>query len=279
MKFAAAMKYGGELVSATECDYDSFKQLVPLCPECKEPVYLRAGCDRISPKGKEYKVPKHWSHFAGKSAEQIAACESRVNGYTEKDRQRIAAQARGQRLKLLQRWFWKVVQESPLVKKFYDGWEYEQYPELAELLANKFVNGTKKMQKEDLTQKVLSAINKHNEAIELALDDVESFGFFCIFGEWFDLKPFMRILNLDLHAKITYEVIDFLTTSRVRPVLAILSEATWRRLGGFKELHFEEEKEAVKREKEILGSFIPAMIEALVMVDWSAEFERLKEHN
>lgn len=108
MQYAAAMKYGGELVEAVKCDYDSFKQLVPLCPECKEPVYLRAGCDRKSSKGKEYKIPKHWSHFAGKTPEQVAACENRVNGYTEKDKQRIAAQARGQRLKLLQRWFWAV---------------------------------------------------------------------------------------------------------------------------------------------------------------------------
>lgn len=113
MKHAAAMKYGGELVAAEDCNYDSFKELVPLCPNCKEPVFLRTGGDRISPKGTEFKIGPHWCHFKGVSAEQVASCESRVSGYTDKDRQRIAAQARGQRLKLLQRWFWSVVTKAP----------------------------------------------------------------------------------------------------------------------------------------------------------------------
>ena len=112
MKYASAMKYGGELVNAIECDYDSFKQLVPLCPECKEPVYLRAGGERRSSKGKPYKIGAHWCHFKGVSDEQVASCESRVNGYSEKDKQRIANKARGQRLKLLQRWFWKVWKDN-----------------------------------------------------------------------------------------------------------------------------------------------------------------------
>ena len=112
MKYASAMKYGGELVNAIECDYDSFKQLVPLCPECKEPVYLRAGGDRKSSKGKPYKIGAHWCHFKGVSDEQVASCESRVNGYSEKDKQRIASKARGQRLKLLQRWMGRIIDRN-----------------------------------------------------------------------------------------------------------------------------------------------------------------------
>jgi hypothetical protein len=108
MKYASAMKYGGELVAAVDCDYSSFKELVPLCPNCKEPVYLRIGGQRESVKGKAYQIGPHWCHFKGISAEQVSGCELRVNGYTEQDRAKIAAQARGQRLKLLQRWFWRV---------------------------------------------------------------------------------------------------------------------------------------------------------------------------
>jgi hypothetical protein len=108
MKYASAMKYGGELVAAIDCDYNSFKEMVPLCPNCKEPVYLRSGGQRESVKGKAYQIGPHWCHFKGISAEQVSGCELRVNGYTEKDRAKIAAQARGQRLRLLQRWFWRV---------------------------------------------------------------------------------------------------------------------------------------------------------------------------
>jgi hypothetical protein len=112
MKYASAMKYGGELVAAVDCDYDSFKELVPLCPHCKEPVYLRSGGQRESVKGKAYQIGPHWCHFKGISAEQVSGCELRVNDYTEKDRAKIAAQARGQRLKLLQRWFWRALSDS-----------------------------------------------------------------------------------------------------------------------------------------------------------------------
>jgi hypothetical protein len=112
MKYASAMKYGGELVDAVDCDYDSFKEMVPLCPNCKEPVYLRSGGQRESVKGKAYQIGPHWCHFKGISAEQVSGCELRVNDYTEKDRAKIAAQARGQRLKLLQRWFWDVFSNS-----------------------------------------------------------------------------------------------------------------------------------------------------------------------
>jgi hypothetical protein len=112
MKYAAAMKYGGELVEAKDCDYDSFKELVPLCPNCKEPVFLRIGGDRTSPKGKAYQIGPHWCHFKGVSVEQAAGCELRVNNYSEKDRAKIAAQAKGQRLKLLQRWFWEVFRSN-----------------------------------------------------------------------------------------------------------------------------------------------------------------------
>jgi hypothetical protein len=117
MKYASAMKYGGELVAAIDCDYDSFKELIPLCPNCKEPVFLRAGGQRKSVKGKDYKVAQHWCHFDGTSKEQVAGCELRVNGYTEKDRAKIAAQARGQRLRLLQRWFWRIYSDYS-VKQF-----------------------------------------------------------------------------------------------------------------------------------------------------------------
>jgi hypothetical protein len=103
------MRYGGELVNAEDCDYGDFKRLIPLCPNCGEPVFLRKSCDRVSKLGKPFVIPKHWAHFDSASEEQKAACEARVSGYTEADRQRIQSQARGQRLKLIQRWFWKIL--------------------------------------------------------------------------------------------------------------------------------------------------------------------------
>ena len=109
MKYAAAMKYGGELVDAADCDYSDFTALVPLCLECKEVVHLRKGGERLSAKGNSYKFGACWAHTKGRDAEHVAGCEMRVNGYSAEDKTKIAAKAKGQRLKLIQRWFWEVL--------------------------------------------------------------------------------------------------------------------------------------------------------------------------
>lgn len=107
MKYAKSLAYGGELIEALSCEYADFKRLVPLCPNCSNPVFLRAGGDRISAKGTPYKVGQHWSHFAGKTAEEVAACEMRVNGYSQAEREQIQKVARGQREKWIRRHLWK----------------------------------------------------------------------------------------------------------------------------------------------------------------------------
>lgn len=113
MKLAKAMRYGGELIDAVDCDYSDFKKLIPLCPNCGEPVFLRKGSDRVSKLGKEFKIPAHWSHFDSASEEQKAACKARVSSYTEADRQRIQSKARGQRLKLLTSKIEHILTENP----------------------------------------------------------------------------------------------------------------------------------------------------------------------
>lgn len=102
MKIAISMRYGGEVISAEECDYDSYLTLSIVCPECHESLFLRAGSSRVSPKGKEYKIPAHWCHRQA-SAEQVELCELRVSKYTKEDLERRAKQARGQRLKLIEK--------------------------------------------------------------------------------------------------------------------------------------------------------------------------------
>lgn len=112
MKIAKSLKYGGELISAEECNYESFKSLMPVCPNCSEPLFLRMGGQRTSKLGKEYSVHSHWCHFKGVSEEQVAGCELRVSGFTDEDRKKIANKARGQRLKVIQRRIWRILCEG-----------------------------------------------------------------------------------------------------------------------------------------------------------------------
>lgn len=107
MKYATSIKFGGELIHAAECDYGDYKKLGLLCPECKEPVFLRAG-STYKRQEKEILINPHFAHFANSDPILVKNCENRVANYDEQELQRRVAVARGQRLKLLQRWFWQI---------------------------------------------------------------------------------------------------------------------------------------------------------------------------
>lgn len=105
MKYAAAMRFGGQLVEAIACDYNDYKYLGLLCPACKDPIFLRAESVRFAGE-KEIKISPHFSHFPAKDATLAKICEQRVAQYTEVEIRKRVSQARGQRLRFFQRWFW-----------------------------------------------------------------------------------------------------------------------------------------------------------------------------
>ena len=107
MKYASAIFYGGQLVDAADADYDSYKDLGLLCPNCKSPVFLQAVLKRQSGKTLA-EIPAHFKHFKAKDSALVKECEARVAKYDVKEIQRRATQARNQRLKLLQRQFWNI---------------------------------------------------------------------------------------------------------------------------------------------------------------------------
>lgn len=264
MKYASAMKYGGELVDAIECDYDSFKQLVPLCPNCKEPVYLRAGGDRTSKKGKPYKIGAHWCHFKGVSDEQVASCESRVNGYSEKDKQRIAAKARGQRLKLLQRWFWSVFVNqncNPVlmeVSMIVDDFDPED-------IEDRFLDQS--------SEYLCNAMNPQNKPTELnGVKQYEWLYSIACQNPWFN-NPTIR------DVEIAAECIGFLTSrkniSLFRDVLAVF------RLGCFFYFRMatgnDEDGDSPYEEWIEKPEFVSReLITAIFSIPWASEFQRLE---
>lgn len=110
MKYASSIRYGGELIEAKDCDYESYKHLGLLCPECKDPVFLRAEGVRILKK-KEVKIGAHFAHFPGKDPALMLACENRVKAYNESDLERLAKNTQNQRRKLFNRFFCKIIKE------------------------------------------------------------------------------------------------------------------------------------------------------------------------
>src|SRR6476646_8577547 len=100
MEWAKAIRYGGEPVHASECEYEDYKDLVLHCFECPEPVILCREHERngvlISP------------HFKHRHNPDQKDCELRVGRYTSKNIRDFEAKARGQRLEFLHQWFREV---------------------------------------------------------------------------------------------------------------------------------------------------------------------------
>jgi len=264
MKYAAAMKYGGELILAQECNYDSFRELVPLCPECKEPVYLRAGGDRLSTKGKPYKIGAHWCHFKGVSDEQVAACENRVNNYSEQEKQRIAAKARGQRLKLLQRWFWDVYSRThhpDLTRKIND-------QNLIAGHTSNLIDGAFGEFESAPASKVLNMFFEFH--LGHWITDCRDFGCTKDLQEYFPEvvpDPVKYDESPSVDWKILSEVMDFLCSPKSLP---LLQEIVGRALVPCRDV-----EEYLERHQHLAIH----LIADLGIIPWSAEFQRLEQQS
>jgi hypothetical protein len=90
MKFAASIRYGGELVEPQECDYNDYKYLGLLCPECKSPVFLVKSQVR-SRLEKTYAVSAHFSHFKEVDPTYAQKCELRVSNYDDREMEKRKA--------------------------------------------------------------------------------------------------------------------------------------------------------------------------------------------
>jgi hypothetical protein len=122
MLCASSIRYGGLIVDAVDCDYNSFKELGLLCPICKRSVFLVASTARgaHSRKNKDgsitavksASVVSHFSHHKDVSAFTVSDCELRSRQITIEQRERIASVARHQRLRTMQRWIWQMLQSS-----------------------------------------------------------------------------------------------------------------------------------------------------------------------
>jgi hypothetical protein len=122
MKTASSIRYGGLLIDAEDCNYESFKHLGLLCPICKRSVFLvgasqrethtRKNKDGSSTQVKECIVPSHFSHHPDVDRSQVLDCELRSQQLSQTQRLAIAAKARNQRQKIMQRHFWKICKTS-----------------------------------------------------------------------------------------------------------------------------------------------------------------------
>jgi hypothetical protein len=137
MKQAKSIYLGGEIVSADDCDYQSYKFLGLICPYCSEAVFLRSGSIRETTlrnkKQSTQIVQPSFAHYKGSLTSM--ECENRAT--TKEGRERIKAiiiESRNQRLELFNKRLWDLIKSdrnirekkiSNIVKSFIDNRELQ----------------------------------------------------------------------------------------------------------------------------------------------------------
>jgi len=284
MKYASSIRYGGQLVEASECDYEDYKRLGLICPECKDAVFLRGELTRIQ-NGKEVKVSSHFAHFVGKDAAIVAQCESRVSSYTPKELQKMAARSRGQRLKLLQRYIWMIILDQ-LVG--IDGICGDQGVDRQFALdrANKFIKTVGKEYKN-------LALDLKARFLEICQKDVYYFKKTIIPTTFDDIlqntrkKDNLRAhyfalckLNKDLHILICGEVFGFLCSARSDDLLNAFVDLYFALgVNGDNDIKSVLRSRISQGEQSLKELSCHMLFQFIVQIPWADEFDRLQKQD
>lgn len=318
MKQALSARYGGMLIHAMECDYNSFRHLHLLCPNCKRSVFLVGG-KQVEPFTRHYKsgqtsqvkgfsVDPYFAHHPDVSGSEVETCELRVRSMTEGEKQKIQTQSRKQLLKVLHKHFWKILYSSKVTlgsealtqlkytfktvaiengfspNLFYEKW--------IESLIKSFQN-TKDINKTKIEPLLTKLINRDKTFIDPVVSN--------ILEEIIDIN-----FDKQMQILIVKEMIDFLIQPRQKPILKELVAMQLYTFCYFKsEDMFEQNfklknnnapkdaahyyfKKSVEylltlRDKDVfqaLHNFIFHMIiQNLLLIDWAGQYEKYENED
>lgn len=234
MRYASSMFFGGQLIDADDADYDSYRDLGLLCPNCKEAVFLQATSQRHV--GETLiQIPAHFKHFkASKDPALVKECESRVQKYDALEFQRRASQVRNQRLRLLQRHFWSIFTcyyESEFAVPM--GSATESVPDeftgqMRQLLSNQFLSENLEYTKQLIHQFVEALFNHAHILISWDRSNLNigvnpSYAIQHHFRQSLSGK-----LDRQMQELIASEVLDFLHSKSSRPLVEkLFTVACW----------------------------------------------------
>lgn len=271
MKYAAAMRFGGELVDAIDCDYEDYKYLGLLCPECKDPVFLRAAGVRLQ-NGKEVNVGAHFCHFQSKDPAIALQCENRVAKYDKAELERRAKQAKGQRLKLLQRWFLDIIKTSPSLAAA------DEMNNMLEsligvrnyLALTKAMHYAYRFHLNDTKEVLVSAIIDDFDSQVLNPDWPKSIQDRCL--------TLASKVDRNMHFLILKEVLDFLAFSRNLPLFQVVFAASC--INSVIDLQSTHKTQSVCYMPETMENFVhftKNFVGNLLVVLWADEFAKLEK--
>ncbi len=133
MKFATSLGLLGELKSAEDCNYSSFKDLGLICPHCKQSVYLvdkheRSASNRVLKSGRTVPV-RHAtvnSHFVHHSLD-TDLCELKDKSISPQTIIHRATVARNQRAAILRDRFWSIFCSGQQFKKIINCDNFQEF--------------------------------------------------------------------------------------------------------------------------------------------------------
>jgi len=106
MRFAYSIYWGGTVVDAIHCDYQSSRELGLHCPFCNEALFFKAAHTRTMPDGSHQQVAASFAHYPGVGLD----CELRAKRPEgEKHIQQLEINSRNQRLILFNKHFIRIL--------------------------------------------------------------------------------------------------------------------------------------------------------------------------
>jgi hypothetical protein len=256
MKECGAIKYGGLLVNADDprINYDSFKDLGLICPCCKNTVFLKASAERSGHKRKvgdrvvEVKsalIGRHFAHHKNTHPAQVFNCETKMAKLSAVDRKDIERIARNQRANIFRAKFWRIVKTSYRIHSE----ELMERSRSTIFAAIAHVSGILRHDSErsptnrdiiavqDIYFPILAELKSQfimpsqlthtKEDIRSAIDKWNSILFSeSVIGDplVLSIQDFMNSTNLDYHALVVAEALDYLAMPRQQAILSILIE-------------------------------------------------------
>lgn len=276
MRLASSIKYGGQLIDAADVDYQAYKHLGLLCPNCKDPVFLQGASERTH-KDKVLAIDPHFKHFRVKDPALVKECEARVAKYDFKEIQRRATIARNQRLKTLQRHFWNIYwKANEYSNKIPSNWrnkDYENFCQLISTQSNEFMASIPGMRY--LVEHFKTDYN-HKENCEICITGFKNKAtkeLLNVQSAWFKKRlNFLSQVDATMQILIASEVMDFLGAKSSRALL--------QKIFMFTLLDYVDEPDFRKsiESPQIVETLYGHLLLKVCLIDWTQEFSHVENH-
>ena len=114
MKYAKSMTLGGQLIDATKITCADSKNLLPRCPICGKPVFLKGYYVRSLSQEGQLNSLNEWMHYPEVDSSTVEECEAWAK-YGHKEILKIRDEAKDKRYEIYNAKLWDILKTSDLI--------------------------------------------------------------------------------------------------------------------------------------------------------------------